>query len=130
MFKEIVEVESVYGKSIEISFEKKKSCDCCRIASLCNPRRQSVRIDAGSFSLNKGDRIEVGIEETKVLCASILLFLLPAVFFVGVLAALQGISELVSFFVAFLAVCVYYVLIKLVLRKHAGIFALRIRRKL
>ena len=130
MFKETVEVVKVTGEQAIIKFEKRKSCDCCRASGFCNKGKEQMKISTCGFSLQAGNRVEVEIGEKKTLQAGSLLFFLPALLFIVNLALFRQRGELVSFFLAFLSVCLYYVVVKVLMRKLAKRFAITIVRKL
>lgn len=130
MFKEVVEVESVFGNKAQIKFSKKTMCSCCRLGSVCGSGQGSLTIDSAGFSLAKGDRVEVAIDEKKNLLAAILTFLIPAVVFLASLVLFKAQGEINSFLLAIGALCLYYLILKLALKKQAKKFNIQILRKI
>ena len=117
MHTEIVEVVDKIDDKIKVRFSRKPLCGCCKFNTLCGKAEEEVIIEGGDdFVVQKGDKIEVGIEEKQSLLASLLTFLLPAVIFIAVLLLLQRKGELISFGVAIAFLLVYYFLVKLLIR--------------
>ncbi len=129
MFKEIVTVEEVLESKVRIRFEKKKSCSCCQINSVCGQGQNTLLIDNPSLSLNPKDKVEVAIDEKMTVLASLLTFLVPAVVFMASLIIFKPRGELTSFFLAIGLVCIYYIVLKLILRKKDKKFKLKILGK-
>jgi len=130
MYKECVKVEEVSTDRVRIKFEKNKMCSCCRMGGVCAKGEDTLTIDGCGFSLKSGDKIEVGVEEKKTFLAGIAMFLLPAVIFISNLIVFEHKTELVGFSLALGSVCIYYIALKIVLKKHGKKFNLRILRKL
>ena len=129
MFKEIVEVVDVRGSDIRIAFQRRKTCDSCKISHFCNSGKDTLLIRACGFILQRGDRIEIGVDEKRTVQASFLLFLLPAAIFVGCLIVFAKQQEHISFLLAFLGLCLYYGMLKLFMRKQAKKFEVTVLRK-
>jgi len=130
MFKEAVEVVEVSGDKARIKFTKKKMCSCCKFSYVCGKPQEELTLDSQGFSLKKGDRIEIGIDEKKSLLAGLITLFVPSVIFVLSLIAFRKAGELPSFFLAILLVCVYYVVVKLILKSKGKNFELKILRKI
>tara|TARA_Y100000031_G_C8061097_1_gene310658 strand:- start:79 stop:471 length:393 start_codon:yes stop_codon:yes gene_type:complete len=130
MIKEIVEVEEVFGDKVRIKFNKRQMCSCCRMYNLCGRGENSLDIDDCGFSLTKGDKIEIAIDERKTLLASGIIFLVPAVIFLGALIAFRDQCEFFSFFIGLGFLVMYYLGLKLILRKQGKKFNLKILRKI
>jgi len=129
MHKEIVEIEEVRGKKLLIKFKKQQMCSCCRMGSLCGKGKDSILIDNNDLSLKPADKIEIEIEGKKAFFSGILIFLLPSAIFMFALTISQQLSEVRSFFLALGVVCIYYIFLKILLRKHGKKFNLKILRK-
>lgn len=129
MFKETAQVIDVQEGKVKIKFEKKSMCSCCRYTALCGGADEFVTVENSLGALDKGDAVEVGIEEKKTVLASILTFLAPAIVFLFSLIVLRDISQLTSFFLAICAVMVYYLILKMVLRRKGSYFNIKILRK-
>ena len=130
MLKEIVEVEEVLGDKVKIKFTKSQMCSCCRMQYFCGKGKELLTIDSCGFSLEKGSKIEIAIDEKKTLLANVITFLIPAIIFIAGLVIFQEKAEVVSFFLALGAVCLYYVIVKLLLHKYGRKFDIKILRKL
>lgn len=130
MFKEVVEVKDVFKDKLEIKFTKKAACSCCRLVSVCGQGKNSLTINRDGFSLVKGDRIEVAIDEKLTLLAAILSFLIPTVIFVASLVIFKARGELSSFLLALSLVCLYYIVLKVSLKTKEKRFNLKILKKL
>lgn len=131
MHKESVEVVSVKDSRVTVRFNKKSMCDCCRYSSVCGKGQEKICIEnTQQLPLKPGDNIEIEIEEKKTVIAALIMFLFPGVVFVSVLLALREWHQAGSFFIAIFAICIYYLLIKVILRKKAKYFNLKILRKL
>lgn len=130
MFKEVVEVTEVIGNQARIVFKKRKMCDCCRMSYFCGRGESTLLIDSYGFLLDKGDKIEIGVDEKKTFLASFLVFLLPAIIFVAGLIVFGDKGELVSFSLAFLGICIYYGIFRLFLGRYSKKFTIAILRKL
>jgi len=130
MLKEVVEIEDIVGDKAKVKFEKKTACSCCRMTNVCGQGKNSLLIDQGGFSLAKGDKVEVAIDEKMNLLASILTFFLPAAILVVSLYLLRAKGELVSFLLALSIVCLYYIILKILLKNGGKKFNLRILKKL
>jgi positive regulator of sigma E activity len=130
MLKEVVEIVKVEGDKVEIEFRKNKMCSCCRMHYLCGKGENTLLIDNRDFSLKEGDKVEVGIDERQNILANIIIFLIPAIIFIGSLVGFKNQGEVKSFFLALVAVCLYYVVVKLLLRKHGRKFDIKILKKL
>ncbi len=130
MFKEIVNVLEAWNDKVKVQFTKKEMCSCCKLSDLCGMGTEILTLDNPQFSLKTGDNIEVGIEEKKTLQASLIMFLIPALLFVSSLVFFKNYGEALSFFLAILGLCTYYVIAKFLLRKKSKEFNLKILRKI
>jgi len=115
---EIVEVTRVCGQQVEIAFSRQAMCDCCNLSAVCGKAEQRLLIDRNDFPLVAGDKIEIFIEAKKTLLAGVLTFLLPAFLFVLALISLQTYGNMPSFLLAIGILCVYYGVLKLLLRSR------------
>lgn len=129
MFKEVVEVIEVLDKKVKVRFEKNKACLCCNVSQICNRGDGILIIPKRAWDLKSGGRVEISIDERKVFLANLLLFLLPLVIFITTLILTKGSQELFSFLYGFLAIFIYYVLVKIILKKHGHKFDVKILRK-
>ena len=131
MFKEIVEITDITNDQVKVKFNKQKMCSCCRYLSICGGGEEEVLIqNRQDLALTKGDKIEIGIEERKTVFAAFLLFLFPGLIFLLFLILFKGLHQFLSFFIAILAVFLYYLSMKGILRKKGKYFHLRILRKI
>lgn len=130
MFKEIVEVEDTFSDKVKIKFSKNGMCDCCQMNNLCGKGKNTLIIDDCGFALHKNDKIEIAIEDRKTLFASLIIFLIPMLLFISGLIVFKNRGELKSFFLALGPVTVYYIFVKIVLKKHGNKFNLKILKKI
>jgi positive regulator of sigma E activity len=118
MFKEVVEVVEKKDGKIKVRFEKKSLCSCCRFSFLCSNPQEAVVIDDNSnFDLRAGDKIEISIEEKKQLLAGLILFFVPAIIFLVSLILARGFGETKAFFLGVASILIYYLLIKIIIKK-------------
>ena len=130
MFKEIVRVIEAWNNKVKVKFTKKEMCSCCKLSGVCGIGTEVLVLDNPILTLKAGDDIEIGIEERKTLLASLIMFLMPALLFVSSLVFFKEYGEALSFSLAILMLCIYYVAVKLLLRKKKKEFNLKILRKL
>ena len=130
MFKEIVSVIEAWNNKVKVQFTKKEMCSCCRLSAVCGVGEEVLVLDNHLLTLKAGDNIEIGIEEKKTLLASLIMFLMPALLFVASLVFFKNYGEALSFFLAISALCIYYVVAKMILKKKSKEFNLKILRKI
>ena len=130
MLKEVVEIAGVYGDKVKIKFTRNQMCSCCRMQQLCGGTKETLTIDNCGFKLNESDKIEITIDEKKTMLANIIIFLVPGIIFILGLVIFKARGEVMSFFLALILVCIYYVIVKLILRKYGKKFDIKIIRKL
>ena len=112
-------------------FSKRTMCDCCRYSSVCGKGQESIVLEnEQQLPLNVGDEVEIGIEEKKTVLAALIMFLFPGIIFLAILLLLKSWSQVGSFFIAIFGICIYYLIVKIVLRKKAKYFNVKILRKL
>ncbi|MBN3041214.1 MAG: SoxR reducing system RseC family protein, partial [Candidatus Omnitrophica bacterium] len=116
-------------QKVTIVFKKKKMCDCCRLSSFCGKGEESMIISNPGLDLNPGDQIEIAVNENKNIQANILAFLLPALVFLATLVFSPSNSELFSFFLAIFLVCLYYILLKIFMKRFNKYFEIKIVKK-
>lgn len=117
MFKQIVEVAEVQGSKVKVRCQRKAMCSCCSLRFACAPRKEFIVVDANpGVSLNAGDTIEVGIEESKVFLGNVILFFVPSLIFVVLMILLRNLSVVQSVGIGIGALLVYYFLVKILLR--------------
>ena len=131
MNKEVVDVIEVANNRVKVKFKKSKSCSCCNLFSFCHRGNEGIWINSEpEIILDKGDRIEVGIEGKRTILASFIVFLAPAVIFISVPFIFREWSELRGFFLAIASLLIYYLIVKLVMRRRKKYFNLQILRKI
>ena len=130
MFKETVEVISAWEDRVKVKFTKKEMCSCCKLSAVCGMGEEALVLDNNRLTLKAGDNIEIGIEEKKTILASLIIFLMPALLFVSSLVFFKDYGEALSFSLAILMLCIYYVGVKRALRKKGKEFTLKILRKI
>ncbi|MCK5494021.1 MAG: SoxR reducing system RseC family protein, partial [Candidatus Omnitrophica bacterium] len=82
------------------------------------------------FKLYKNDKIEIAIEERKTILASLIIFFVPGFLFISGLIIFKNRGELESFFLALGVISVYYMFVKIILKKYGKKFNLKILRKI
>jgi len=130
MFKEIVSVIEAWNNKVKVKFTKKEMCSCCKLSAVCGMGAEVLVLDNNRLTLKAGDNIEIGIEEKKTILASLIMFLMPALLFVSGLIFFRDYGEALSFSLAILMLCIYYVGVKLILKKKGKKFNLNILRKI
>ncbi|MCP4653234.1 MAG: SoxR reducing system RseC family protein [Candidatus Omnitrophica bacterium] len=131
MFKETVEVIDVNGTEISIKFQRHSACGCCRAKVVCGiDQRHPIIVKNNSFALSVGDTIVVGIEERKTLQATAISFIFPAIIFMVTLLFFKNVGELISFLLAISILFVYYLIVKVLIKKKAEHFSLKIIKKI
>ena len=130
MFKEVVDVIKAQDSKITIKFTRKQACSKCPTSYICHKNKdQTMDINSQGFSLKPGDKIEIGIQEKKTILASLINFFIPALLFVASLIIFKGRGELNSFLGALVVLAVYFIVIKLILKKKGRYFNLNILQK-
>ncbi len=130
MFKEVVDVTQVKDNCVTIKFTRKRVCQKCPTSYICHKNKdQTMQIDRQGFDLKSGDKIEIAIEEKKSILASLINFFIPALLFVASLIIFKGRGELNSFLIALGVMAVYFIVVKLILKKKGHYFNLSIIQK-
>lgn len=131
MLKECVEVVGVKGREVKVRFDKKAMCSCCRYSFLCGKGQEDISIEnTQGLEIKVGDKIEVGIQEKRSMLAALILFLFPMIIFLICLIVFNNWHQVGAFFIAILSVCVYYLIIRNILKLKGRYFNLKILRKL
>ena len=131
MFKEVVDVIKVQDSKVTIKFTRKQACSKCPTSYICHKNKdQTMDINPQGFNLKPKDKIEIGIQEKKTLLASLINFLFPSLLFVASLIIFKGRGELNSFFAALIVLAVYFIIIKVILRRKGRYFNLTILQKI
>lgn len=130
MFKEVVKVVGKQGDKLKIKFEKTAMCSHCRFNSLCSPDEIMTIDDNPSLGLKAGDKIEVGIEESKTFLASLAIFFIPTIIFIITLVLFKNLGVIKSFSLGILFMVLYYIIAKIVLRETQSRLKLRIMSKI
>ena len=131
MVRETAEVIEILPRGITIRFTKHGFCSSCAVSGICAARDNSMYIEQdGGRAFRKGDIIEVGIDEKKTSFASVIVFLIPLVIFVLSLFLLRNINEAINFFISLGIVLVYYLLVRLAIKKKGSYFHIKILKKL
>jgi positive regulator of sigma E activity len=131
MFREIVEIVEKQNGRLKVRFKKSILCSCCRFNFLCSNSQQSLSLeDDSNLNLRVGDKIEIGIEERKQLLSSLILYLFPAIIFLATLiVSKKFLKELETFFVGIVSIAIYYLLIRIIMKKLKPNLNLKIIRK-
>ncbi len=129
MHKETAEVIKVDEAKALLKVEKKAMCDCCRIAAACDKNQGVFEIPNNNLGLEKGEKIEIGIETKKAVAATFIIFIIPLFLFLFSLILLREKGELFSFSLALLAMVIYYIVVKAFLRKTKK-FSVKVLKKI
>jgi len=128
---ETAEVIESLPRGIVIRFIKHGACSSCAVSGICGVRDNSMYIgQVGSYAFRKGDIIKVRIDEKKTNIASVIVFFIPLVIFILSLFLLRNINEAANFLVSLGMVLVYYLLMRLALKKKGSYFHIEILKKL
>ncbi len=129
MFKETVEVVQVLEGEVKIKFAKRQSCSSCKASHICGQDKETLILDKGKLDLQPGDKVEVEIDERKTILANLITLFIPAIIFIGGLIFFQGQGEILSFLLAISSVCIYYVIVKKILKAKGKHFKIKILGK-
>ena len=129
MLKEIVEVTQVLQDKVRVKFQKSSSCPCCKVSYICNKGEETLLLEKDELSLEERDKVEIAIDEKKTLLANFIIFLVPIVLFIAGLVFFKDKGELLSFSLALSLVCIYYVVVKLILKSQGKKFKIRVLKK-
>ena len=128
---ETAEVIESLPRGIVIRFIKHGACSSCAVSGICGVRDNSMYIgQVSSYAFRKGDIIKVRIDEKKTNIASVIVFFIPLVIFILSLFLLRNINEAANFLVSLGMVLVYYLLMRLALKKKGSYFHIEILKKL
>lgn len=130
MFTKTVIVEEILGNKVKIRFAKLKTCECCRMFSLCGGNNETMVIDNPGLSIRKENLLEIAIDEQKTYLAGIITFLFPSLIFIANLIAFKSRGEAISFLIALGLVFAYFVIVKIFLKKYGKCFTIKINRTL
>ena len=130
MLKEIVEIVQVLDDKVKIKFTKGLSCSCCKVSYVCGKEEETLLLEKGGLSLAKGDRVEVAIDEKKTILANLIVFFVPGIIFIGSLVFFKKYGELFSFLLALSVICIYYIIVKIILKNQGKKFKIKILRKI
>jgi len=130
MFRKVAIVKEKRGEELVIDFERESACGCCANMFCSRKGADSVTIDYQP-DLKEGDRIEVGVGPRAVLWASLLVFLFPALLFVGGIYLLRDKHEVVSFAVSIIFLGFYFSIVKFtVVERFKKVFACKVIRRI
>ena len=100
MIREVGEILEVKQNKIKVHLERKKSCTCCRYSNICSGHNDFFLENRSGIGLEKGDKIEVGVEEKKTFILSLMIFFAPALILIVTLFVFREKPEFLSFFFA------------------------------
>ena len=133
MSKKILEVTRVSDGKVSLKYDREKMCSCCSLTSLCGQGTGDLIVNSQGINFKPGDKAEVEISSSKILSGGLIVFLLPAIIFLATLIGTRYVvlldNEMLSFSLALGAVCVYYMVVKLFLKKWFSSFEFKIIRK-
>lgn len=98
------------GPKAKVQIEKKSACASCSAAHVCHPPEQDLLEADNPIGAVKGQKVKIIVQPDQYLKASIILYGVPLVVFLGVVVlgkilAVQLAGELYSDLWAFLAAC-------------------------
>ncbi|RKY45328.1 MAG: hypothetical protein DRP81_04120 [Candidatus Omnitrophota bacterium] len=129
--REVVQIVEIDNNKVKIRFPKKSMCSHCRLNFLCSYRESTLTLPrTDNLSLRVGDKVEVGVEEEKFLFTSLVLFFLPTLIFIFSLMILSYQHAVISFLGSLFFLGLYYIVLKLVLKKLKLNPSVKILRKL
>ncbi|MCD6583631.1 MAG: SoxR reducing system RseC family protein [Candidatus Omnitrophica bacterium] len=129
--REVAQIVKIDTNKIKIRFVKKSMCNRCRLNFLSSCGENTLILSCpDKLSLRVGDKIEVGVKEEKFLFASLVLFFLPTLIFIFSLTILRDQHAVISFLGSLFFLGVYYVILKLILKKLKLNLSVKILRKL
>ncbi|MBU1113096.1 MAG: SoxR reducing system RseC family protein [Candidatus Omnitrophica bacterium] len=129
MPKEILKVTKVFEGKVSLKTDRLKMCSCCSLFHFCGNRKDDFTVADQGISYKPGDKVEVEISEGKIVSAGLIIFLLPAMIFLVSLVGFRRFGELRSFLLALGVVSVYYITVKLSLRKWGKRWELKVIKK-
>ncbi|RKX44381.1 MAG: hypothetical protein DRP27_06595, partial [Thermotogae bacterium] len=116
--REVAQIVKIDTNKIKIRFVKKSMCNRCRLNFLSSCGENTLILPRpDKLSLRVGDKIEVGVKEEKFLFASLVLFFLPTLVFIFSLMVLRHQHAVISFLGSLFFLRLYYIGLKLVLKK-------------
>lgn len=130
MLKEEAKVINASQNKATVKVTRQKMCSCCPISEFCLSTEQTLTIDNVNLKLAEGDKVEIGIEDKKNFLAGLFAFLAPCFIFVTILIVFKKSGELNSFFLAILAIIVYYLILRVFLKKNNSYFNIKILKKI
>jgi len=130
MYREKAKVISRGPDTLTIQFQRKIQCGCCRLGNLCAPKDEVCTLaNSSEVRALEGDMVEVGIEEKKPIVISVLLFLIPTVILLSTLVLFRQYGEFRSFFLSIVNIAVYFIVLKVILKKKPLECSLKVLRK-
>lgn len=130
MLKEKAKILNVSQSNVVVQVTRQKMCSCCPISTMCSNTNQTLTIENVNLDLTAGDNVEIGIEDKKNFIAVLTVFLIPCLIFVAMLIFFKPTGEIKSFFFAVSALVIYFLTLKILLKRKAGYFNVKILRKL
>jgi sigma-E factor negative regulatory protein RseC len=98
------------GATAKVQIEKKSACESCSAAHICHPLEHDYLDAVNTIGAAKGQKVKVVVQPEQYLRASIILYGVPLIVFLGVviigkILAVRLIGELYSDLWAFVAAC-------------------------
>jgi sigma-E factor negative regulatory protein RseC len=99
------------GPKAKVQIEKKSACESCSAAAICHPPEHDYVEAFNTIGAVKGQKVKVIVQPEQYLKASIILYGVPIIVFLGVVVmgkilAVRLAGELYSDLWAFVAACV------------------------
>ena len=116
MFKTEATVCEKQGSDVILSADRGKMCGCCS-NMFCGTKKNTYIKTRDELGLKKGDTVALGIDSRAIVVLNILIFLVPSLIFVLIIAMGGQSRMFISFLASIAAVIVYFVCVKLFLIK-------------
>lgn len=112
------------GLKAKVQVEKRSACESCSAAAICHPPEHDYLEANNPIGAVKGQKVKVIVQPDQYLKASIILYGIPLVIFLGLVVigkilAVRLVGELYSDLWAFIAACVgTFLTYMLIVRYH------------
>jgi len=114
VFKKEAVVEDIKDGKVILSLSRDKMCSCCS-DMFCGGSKENYISVKDHLGLNKGDRVEVGLDSRIITGLNLLIFLIPSVIFILTIFVLKDFDVLLSLGCGIMGVVVYFLLIKFII---------------
>lgn len=116
MFKIIAVVEKTMDGKAILSISRNKMCDCCGNIFCSSKKRHTLTIE-NIYGLQKGDKVELGLENKWAIIFPFLVFFIPSILFISILYINQKQKEWVDMFYGVSGIIIYFIVLRVTLLK-------------